>query len=60
MRYRSFTQELGILLHKPLATLPNLLRIFVVAWELDPAGGRLIAPNVSTEFAAFGALQTLS
>jgi serine/threonine protein kinase len=59
LRYRSLIQELRILLHKPLATHPNLLRIFAVAWELDPAGGQLVVPNVATEFAAYGTLQTL-
>jgi serine/threonine protein kinase len=58
LRYRSLIQELRILLHKPLATHPNLLRILDLAWELDPAGTQMVLPTISTEFAAFGTLQT--
>jgi serine/threonine protein kinase len=57
LRYRSLIQELRILLHKPLATHPNLLRIMDLSWELDPAGTFLVMPNIKTEFAAYGTLQ---
>src|SRR5271168_368066 len=58
LRYRSLIQELRILLHKPLATHPNLLRILDLTWELDPAGTQMVVPTISTEFAAFGTLPT--
>lgn len=45
LRYRSLIQELRILLHKPLAKHPNLLRILDLSWELDPAGTLLVMPK---------------
>jgi len=49
LRYRSLIQELRILLHKPLATHPNLLRILDLTWELDPAGTQMVVPTITTE-----------